>query len=94
MKKQWVFIGLIILLVALPEFSEAQCAMCKAAVESSQGQKNSVAAGINKGILYLMALPYLILMLGAYFFFKKPIDAKLKVWKEKYFPAKHCRIMD
>ena len=75
MKKQWVFIFLIILLVALPEFSEAQCAMCKAAVESSQGQKNSVAAGINKGILYLMAVPYLLLM----FIFRKQI---FLLWKK------------
>ena len=75
MKKQWVFIFLIVLLVALPEFSEAQCAMCKAAVESSQGQKNSVAAGINKGILYLMAVPYLLLM----FIFRKQI---FLLWKK------------
>ena len=75
MKKQWVFIFLIVLLVALPEFSEAQCAMCKAAVESSQGQKNSVAAGINKGILYLMTVPYLLLM----FIFRKQIYV---LWKK------------
>ena len=75
MKKQWGFIFLIVLLVALPEFSEAQCAMCKAAVESSQGQKNSVAAGINKGILYLMAVPYLLLM----FIFRKQI---FLLWKK------------
>ena len=75
MKKQWGFIFLIVLLVALPEFSEAQCAMCKAAVESSQGQKNSVAAGINKGILYLMAVPYLLLM----FIFRRQIYV---LWKK------------
>ena len=63
------------MLVALPEFSEAQCAMCKAAVESSQGQKNSVAAGINKGILYLMAVPYLLLM----FIFRRQIYV---LWKK------------
>jgi hypothetical protein len=45
--------------------------MCKAAVESSQGQANSVAAGINKGILYLMAVPYLLLM----FIFRKQVYA-------------------
>jgi uncharacterized membrane protein len=79
MKKQWVFIVLIILLVALPEFSEAQCAMCKAAVESSQGQKNSVAAGINKGILYLMAIPYLLLL----FIFRKQIYVLWKKFRGK-----------
>ena len=55
---------LIILFVALiTNIVEAQCAMCKASVESSQGQANSVAGGINSGILYLMAVPYIILML-------------------------------
>ncbi len=75
MKKQWILIFLIILIIATPELSDAQCAMCKAAVESSQGQKNSVAAGINKGILYLMAVPYLLLM----FIFRKQI---FLLWKK------------
>ncbi len=68
----------------------AQCAMCKTTAESDLKSGGSIANGLNTGILYLMALPYLILMFGAYFFFKKPIDAKLKVWKEKYFPAKQA----
>lgn len=68
--------------------SFAQCSMCKATAESDLDGGGSIANGLNTGILYLMAVPYIILMLGAYFFFKKPIDAKLKMWKEKYFPAK------
>ena len=75
MKKQWFYIFSVILLIAIPQITEAQCAMCKAAVESSQGQKNSVAAGINKGILYLMAVPYLLLM----FIFRKQIYV---LWKK------------
>lgn len=67
-------IVLVIVLIAIPIDIEAQCAMCKASVESSQGQKNSVAAGINKGILYLMAIPYLLLM----FIFRKQLSA---LWK-------------
>ena len=59
----------------MPQIIEAQCAMCKAAVESSQGQQNSVANGINKGILYLMAVPYLLLM----FVFRKQI---IQIWKK------------
>ncbi len=66
----------------------AQCAMCKATAESDLDGGGSIANGLNTGILYLMAVPYLILVIGGYFFFKKPIDAKLKAWKEKYFPAK------
>ena len=71
MKKSWITLFFLILIIALPQFSEAQCAMCKASVESSQGQANSVAGGINKGILYLMAVPYLLLM----FIFRKQVHA-------------------
>lgn len=71
MKKSWVTLFFLILILVIPQYSEAQCAMCKAAVESSQGQANSVAAGINKGILYLMAVPYLLLM----FIFRKQVYA-------------------
>lgn len=71
MKKSWITLFFLIIIIALPQFSEAQCAMCKASVESSQGQANSVAGGINKGILYLMAVPYLLLM----FIFRKQVHA-------------------
>ena len=71
MKKSWITLFFLILIIAIPQFSEAQCAMCKASVESSQGQANSVAGGINKGILYLMAVPYLLLM----FIFRKQVHA-------------------
>ncbi len=67
----------------------AQCAMCKTTVESDLSSGGSIAKGLNTGILYLMAIPYLILMTGAYFFFKKPVDAKIKIWRKKYFPPRH-----
>ena len=35
-----------------------QCAMCRAVLESSGD--NAVAEGINNGIVYLMAIPYLL----------------------------------
>jgi hypothetical protein len=66
----------------------AQCAMCKTSVESDLKNGGSIATGLNTGILYLMAIPYLILMTGGYFFFKKPIDAKIKAWRDKRFPVK------
>ena len=34
---------------------EAQCAMCRAVLESEEGQQT--AKGINNGIVYLMAIP-------------------------------------
>ena len=42
--------------------SSAQCAMCKATVESNiENDKEVVGRGLNDGILYLMSIPYLVL---------------------------------
>jgi hypothetical protein len=47
---------------ALPLLSEAQCAVCKAGVQSNLREGGSVALGINTSILYLMSFPYMIFM--------------------------------
>jgi hypothetical protein len=48
-----------ILLWVLP--SSAQCAMCRAALESSEGTIKPEA--VNDGIVYLMVLPYILVAL-------------------------------
>ncbi|KQC30000.1 hypothetical protein [Flagellimonas eckloniae] len=59
---------LMLLFFVLPEMVEAQCAMCRAVVESDASGKT--AEGINDGIVYLMAIPY-ILVAGLFFFVYK-----------------------
>lgn len=59
--KSFSFFLLLVALLLLPAFAEAQCAMCKAVAETSQNGGSSAAAGLNSGILYLMAIPYLLL---------------------------------
>lgn len=49
----------------MPFTAEAQCAMCRAVLES-EGHIEA-AEGINNGIVYLMAVPYILV--GALFFF-------------------------
>ncbi|MBD0833467.1 hypothetical protein ICJ83_15130 [Aestuariibaculum sp. TT11] len=49
--------------------TQAQCAMCRAVLESEQGQ--SAAQGINDGIVYLMAIPYLLVAGIGYLIYKK-----------------------
>jgi len=45
--------------------ADSQCAMCKAVVESNLESGGSIGAGLNDGILYLMAMPYIsILVVG------------------------------
>ena len=51
------FVVVAALLALHPEFASAQCAMCRAALEQNGGQ---VAAGFNRGILFLLGMPYLV----------------------------------
>ena len=46
---------------------QAQCAMCKSVVESNIEGGNAIGSGLNDGILYLMAMPYISLGLIAFF---------------------------
>ena len=39
---------------------EAQCAMCRAVLES--GENSQTAKGVNNGIMYLMVFPYLLIL--------------------------------
>ena len=51
--------------------SKAQCAMCRATVESNLSNgTSSVGAGLNKGILYLVSFPYLVFIVIAYFWYR------------------------
>ena len=49
------------------QMANAQCAMCKAVVESGDP---SQAEGLNSGILYLMIFPYLLVGTLLYFIIK------------------------
>lgn len=66
MRKRAYFLGLLLL---LPLVGSAQCAMCRAVIES--GQDTSLAEGINNGIVYLMAIPYILVGALFYFIFRK-----------------------
>ncbi|MDO6596344.1 hypothetical protein Q4512_05420 [Oceanihabitans sp. 2_MG-2023] len=48
--------------------TNAQCAMCRAVLESEEGQ--ATAEGVNDGIVYLMAVPYLLVGGIAFFIYK------------------------
>jgi len=57
MPKKPLFAFLLILLASTRQ-AAAQCAMCRAVLESNGD--NAVAEGINNGIVYLMAIPYVL----------------------------------
>jgi hypothetical protein len=66
-------IAFIILLLSF-QIANAQCAMCKAVVESGNP---SEAEGLNSGILYLMIFPYLLVGTLLYFIVKNKRKNKL-----------------
>ena len=62
----------MLLIVSIP--AEAQCAMCRAVLENEEGQ--GTAKGINNGIIYLMAIPYMLIAGIGIVIYKKFFQAK------------------
>jgi hypothetical protein len=68
--------AILVLLVSLNDVL-AQCAMCRSTLENNYSNGNpGIAAGINTGILYLLAMPYLAVMLLGYFWYKSSKNAR------------------
>ncbi len=58
----------------------AQCAMCKASVETNVNEDGiGFAAKLNTGILYLFVTPYLLAMVIGYLWYKKSKEHKRKM---------------
>ena len=65
-----VVVGML-LSPSLAQDASAQCAMCRATVESSAQAGNVDAAdGLNTGILYLMSLPYILFSVIGFFWYR------------------------
>lgn len=78
MYKKTLYIILFLFLISLLD-AEAQCAMCRAVLESDED--TSKAEGINKGIVYLMAFPYILVSIIGFIIYKnrqklKELDSK------------------
>jgi len=67
MKSKFLFSFLMVL--AFQTKLRAQCAMCKAVVEANLKEGGSAGAGLNEGILYLMAMPYIAVLLFGIFYY-------------------------
>ena len=57
---------IVLFLATLMNQAYAQCAMCKSVVESNIDGGSAIGSGLNDGILYLMAMPYLALTIVAF----------------------------
>ena len=71
---------LILFLFTLTQELMAQCAMCRATVENnvSNGEAG-IANGLNIGILYLFATPYLVIAIIGYLWYRQSKKQKVKI---------------
>lgn len=77
-----LFIGICFLFFGISSY--AQCAMCRASLES-EGNKTKVEA-VNDGIVFLMAVPYIIVAVIGFAIYKMYYK---KSSKEEKLPTEH-----
>ena len=80
--KIWRIVSLLALVFTLSLSSatvQVQCPMCKIAAQSNMKNGGTAGKGLNRGILYMLATPYLIVGMLGYFWWrnrKKEQDLK------------------
>jgi hypothetical protein len=70
MKRLLPFFLILFLVILFSSQVAAQCSMCQATAESSRDAGSSAAEGINKGVLYIFMMPYLIIGTIGYFWWR------------------------
>ena len=62
---------LLVIMLAFSADASAQCAMCTMNAENSVQNGNTQGNGLNNGILYLLAAPYLAVAVVGFLWYKK-----------------------
>lgn len=73
MKNIQKYLPLLLLLVCffgLPMLAEAQCPMCRMTAESNLANGGQEGEGLNNGILYMLATPYVLISIIAYLWWR------------------------
>ena len=61
-----------IMLTLAPLAAQAQCVMCKAQIEAARQESDDYdVAGLNKGIVYMMTVPYLLIGTVGYVWYRR-----------------------
>ena len=68
-----VFALLLGVLLSVAQLAaRAQCVMCKSQVEAAKQERDDYdVAGLNKGILYMMTVPYILMGAVGYFWYRR-----------------------
>ena len=52
--------------------AQAQCVMCKSQVEAARAERDDYdVAGLNKGIVYMMTVPYILMGAVGFFWYRR-----------------------
>ena len=70
MKNKIILFSTIVVLFLTIDVN-AQCAMCKAVVETNLESGDTKGVGLNNGILYLMAIPYIAAIVFTVLYFNQ-----------------------
>ena len=79
-----LFIIIVVLFITMDV--NGQCAMCKAVVETNLESGDTKGLGLNNGILYLMAIPYIAALVFAILYYiqnKKSNPSLLNNWSKQ-----------
>jgi hypothetical protein len=81
MKNVYIILAIsILLIIGFTVDSEAQCAMCRAQLETgATAGPDAKNTGINSGILYLMLFPYIIIGSIAFMWYRSNQKMKAQV---------------
>ena len=61
-----------VLLSLAPLAARAQCVMCKSQVEAARQERDDYdVAGLNKGIVYMMTVPYILMGAVGFFWYRR-----------------------
>ena len=73
--KKTIFIALLLVLlggILRPAGVAAQCVMCKSQVEAARAENDDYTpVGLNKGIVYMMTIPYILMGMVGYAWYRR-----------------------
>jgi hypothetical protein len=69
-KLMLLFVLIVVILVVFSPDMAAQCPMCKMSAESNLRDGGTAGKGLNTGILYMLALPYILISTLGYLWYR------------------------
>lgn len=72
-KRFLILLTITLILVFFSADLAAQCPMCKMAAESNLENGGTAGKGLNKGILYILTMPYLLVATIGFIWYKNRI---------------------